>query len=431
MSTYKWDQKKWEKDEEWWNPYNPKGRLKGKGTTSWARQLRRQAQQPLQKEAENQKELAEGQPAELPKPLEKRPKETNQQHKQPLEKWQKKQDTPLEKRQKHQKQKKKKNMRTRKMEKKMQKQRKNDKAMEVDKEEKKAAQPLEKRQEESAQSSTAQSSSAAKQEQIAAASASEAEPDPEHSWEEKKSKRKKQPEKKEAREQQKEPASYLEVVVKGGPLQKGQNQPKKKGKLDGRQQYVSLGTSSSSSSLAQPPTPPKPSRLRGTPAQPEREGLPERQPPTPPPPKPLKKRLALDWHNCFQIREKGEDVVPNSHIRAYWDLQADGWEIFLLSFAGRERGQEVLQWAKSLPIKWAGMKIVTERTGCWGKAEWALHFKCTHVLDDTPEILRESLEKGLKVVPISTYWERHQWAKKQGIQVYPDFVAAVADLVEL
>ena len=89
--------KKWEKDEEWWNPYNPKGRLKGKGTTSWARQLRRQAQQPLQKEAENQKELAEGQPAELPKPLEKRPKETNQQHNQPLEKWQRKQDKPLEK----------------------------------------------------------------------------------------------------------------------------------------------------------------------------------------------------------------------------------------------------------------------------------------------------------------------------------------------
>ena len=302
--------------------------------------------------------------------------------------------------------------------------------MEVDKEEKKAAQPLEKRQEESAQSSTAQSSSAAKQEQIEAASASEAEPDPEHSWEEKKSKRKKQQEKKEAREQQKEPASYLEVVVKGGPLQKGQNQPKKKGKLDGKQ-YVSLGTSSSSSSLSQPPTPPKPSRLRGTPAQPEREGLPERQPPTPPPPKHLKKRLALDWHNCFQIREKGEDVVPNSHIRAYWDLQADGWEVFLLSFAGRERGEEVLQWAKSLPIKWAGMKIVTHRTGCWGKTEWALHFKCTHVLDDTPEILRESLEKRLKVVPISNYWERHQWAKKQGIQVYPDFVAAVADLVEL
>ena len=38
----------------------------------------------------------------------------------------------------------------------------------------------------------------------------------------------------------------------------------------------------------------------------------------------LEKRLALDWHNCFQIREKGEDVVPNTHT--------------LLSFARQARG---------------------------------------------------------------------------------------------
>ena len=144
----------------------------------------------------------------------------------------------------------------------------------------------------------------------------------------------------------------------------------------------------------------------------------------------MKRRLALDWHNCFQIREHGKDVVPNRHIRAYWDLQAEGWEVVLVSFAGQQRGEEVLQWARSLPIKWAGMKIVCCRTGVWGKAAWAKHFQCTHVLDDTPEILRESLEKGLEVLPISTYWERHQWAKNQGIPVYPDFVAAVADLVD-
>ena len=99
-------------------------------------------------------------------------------------------------------------------------------------------------------------------------------------------------------------------------MEKGQNQPKKKGKLDDMQ-YVSLGSSSSSSSVAQPqpPTPPQPSRLRGTPAQPEKLELPQRPPS--PPKKPLKKRLALDWHNCFQIREHGKDVVPNRHIRAY------------------------------------------------------------------------------------------------------------------
>ena len=81
----------------------------------------------------------------------------------------------------------------------------------------------------------------------------------------------------------------------------------------------------------------------------------------------MKKRLALDWHNCFQIREHGKDVVPNRHIRAYWDLQAEGWEVVLLSFAGQQRGEEVLQWARSLPIKWAGMKIVCCRTGVWAK----------------------------------------------------------------
>ena len=102
-------------------------------------------------------------------------------------------------------------------------------------------------------------------------------------------------------------------------MEKGQNQPKKKGKLDDMQ-YVSLGSSSSSSSVKQPqpPTPPQPSRLRGTPAQPEKLELPQRPPrPPSPPKKPLKKRLALDWHNCFQIREHGKDVVPNRHIRAY------------------------------------------------------------------------------------------------------------------
>ena len=80
---------------------------------------------------------------------------------------------------------------------------------------------------------------------------------------------------------------------------------KKKGKLDGRQQYVSLGTSSSSSCLAQPPTPPKPSRLRGTPAQPEREGLPERQPPTPPPPKPFEKKAGPGLAQLLPDQGKG------------------------------------------------------------------------------------------------------------------------------
>ena len=333
----------------------------------------------------------------MPQPLEKRQGE-HKQPKQPLEKWQKKTSQPLEKKAEASNKKEGETDEKKaggKQEVATEKQK--GEVMGDDKKETKAAlekileeesaQPLEKRQEESAQSSaaqssTAQSSNAAKKEE---ASASEAEPDPEHSWEEKKSKRKKQQEKKAAAEQQKQQPTYLEMVVKGGPLEKGQSQPKKKGKLDDKH-YVSLESSSSNGGLPQqPPTPPQPPRLnKGTPAQGERLQLPERQPR--PPPKPLKKRLALDWHNCFQIRENGEDVVPNRHVRAFWDLQQDGWEIVLLSYAGRQRGEEVVQWARSLPLKWKGMKIVTSRTGNWGKAAWALEFNCTHVLDDNPEI---------------------------------------------
>ena len=60
-----------------------------------------------------------------------------------------------------------------------------------------------------------------------------------------------------------------------------------------------------------------------------------------------------------------------------------------------------------------------------------MDFQCAHVLDDNPEILRESFEKRLEVLPISTYWEKHLWARDKGLPVYLDSVAAMADLVDL
>ena len=123
MPKYKWDSKKWENDDEWWNPYNPKGRLKGKGTTSWARQLRRQAmqpdaQQPLEKEAEKQQELAEGKPAELPQPLEKKSKKMETRSQTSHWKNGRRRQTRLwKKKQKHQKNKEKRKMKTRQVEK--------------------------------------------------------------------------------------------------------------------------------------------------------------------------------------------------------------------------------------------------------------------------------------------------------------------------
>ena len=171
--------------------------------------------------------------------------------------------------------------------------------------------------------------------------------------------------------------TYLDVVVKGG-LQDHKT-PKQKQRTS--RGYASLGSESASSSRA--------SSQKGTPAQPARmsllEPLQKRQGVTEPLekrqeiPRPLeiRQRLALDWHNVFQLTHKGEDYVPNAHIRAFWDLQAEGFEIYLLTFCGRERGDTVVKWAKSLPIKWGYIKVVGDRCGPWGKQSgpsiWGAH----------------------------------------------------------
>ena len=220
------------------------------------------------------------------------------------------------------------------------------------------------------------------------------------------------------------------MVVKGG-LQDHKT-PKQKQRTS--RGYVSLGSESASSSRA--------SSQKGTPAQPARmsllEPLQKRQGVTEPLekrqeiPRPLeiRQRLALGWHNVFQLAYRGEDYVPNAHIRAFWDLQAEGFEIYLLAFCGRERGDTVVKWAKSLPIKWGYIKVVGDRCGPWGKAEWAKHLGCTHLVDDNADICKESLEKGLKVYPVTTRHEHHTWAKKEGLETYRDFVKVVEALVD-
>ena len=76
-----------------------------------------------------------------------------------------------------------------------------------------------------------------------------------------------------------------------------------------------------------------------------------------------KRVLCLDWHNVFQIKEGWKDVVPDRHINKIWDLQAEQWEIHLISFCGQKRAQEVEDWARSLPIKWASVRCIRERCG--------------------------------------------------------------------
>ena len=464
---YKWDQAKWEKDDEWWNPYNKVGRLKGKGSTTWARQARRAAQfagntdqQPLEKgQKEKKTEAMEVIQEETQQPLEKRKKTTDDpkekgaaskklepkkaekeaasgasassssgEHAKPLEKEavKEKPEKPLEKDAAKEEP---------------------GKPLEKGKATEEVAKPLEKRQaenepqkkEESKPVETelaahepakplekGQAKNEPGQEAGKPLETAKQEPAPEpteEEWQVATNKRKK-------KEKQAEKKTYLDVVVKGG-LQ-DHKAPKQKQRTS--RGYVSLGSESASSSRA--------SSQKGTPAQPARmsllEPLQKRQGVTEPLekrqeiPRPLeiRQRLALDWHNVFQLAYRGEDYVPNAHIRAFWDLQAEGFEIYLLTFCGRERGDTVVKWAKSLPIKWGYIKVVGDRCGPWGKAEWAKHLGCTHLVDDNADICKESLEKGLKVYPVTTRHEHHTWAKKEGLETYRDFVKVVEALVD-
>lgn len=108
----------------------------------------------------------------------------------------------------------------------------------------------------------------------------------------------------------------------------------------------------------------------------------------------------------------------------------EGWEIYLLSYAGHKRGQEVVSWAQSLPIHWSHIRIVEARCGVWGKASWAQHLGCTHLADDHAEICQEAWRKGLKVYPVTTRRESHEWAQREGVDTFRTFLDVAAALLD-
>ena len=135
-----------------------------------------------------------------------------------------------------------------------------------------------------------------------------------------------------------------------------------------------------------------------------------------------KRVLCLDWHNVFQIKEGWKDVVPGRHINKIWDLQAEQWEIHLISFCGQKRAQEVEDWARSLPIKWASVRCIRERCGPWGKAAWAKYLGCSVVMDDNRHILEEALQEGMDVLPVTTWHEKHLWYWGKPFDSFPEAV---------
>ena len=131
------------------------------------------------------------------------------------------------------------------------------------------------------------------------------------------------------------------------------------------------------------------------------------------------KVVAVDWRNVLQVKRKGEEVVPDAHVRSIWDLQQKGFDIILLSFAGWARGKEVVAKAKQLPVKWTDVIICSDPTGEWGKAAWCEYLGATYLADDNRAICQEALT----VLPVMTNYEDHRWFSGPVFRSWPEAAA--------
>ena len=431
---YKWSKDIWEEDAEWWNPYNKRGRLKGKGSTTWKRQAVRAAKakaqaapavaappeqdgaQPLQKRQGEEKVKEE-------EPLQKRQEATAVE--QPLEKRPGEEAKPLEKRQEEQKEV---DENTQPLEKRSEEQ----------KDVKKETKPLEKRQ----------ATAKATPQPLQKGPAEEVKPNffrklPQERWRddekcllcnkvltqahictplhmkkmeqalneweaevkaasaaaEAQAKAKAQAKRaEEAQTSEEGSGEWTTVAGKRKQWKKREEQPLQKGGV----REVSLSSSSSESNTSFP------------------EPLQKRQENAPPQ---ANKVVAVDWHNVLQVKRKGEEVVPDAHVRSIWDLQQKGFDIILLSFAGWARGKEVVAKAKQLPVKWTDVIICSDPTGEWGKAAWCEYLGATYLVDDNRAICQEALEKGLTVLPVMTNYEDHRWFSGPVFRSWPEAAA--------
>ena len=445
---YKWSKDIWEEDAEWWNPYNKRGRLKGKGSTTWKRQAVRAAKakaqaapavaappeqdgaQPLQKR-QGEEKVKEEEPLQKrqgeekvkeEEPLQKRQEATAVE--QPLEKRPGEEAKPLEKRQEEQKEV---DENTQPLEKRPEEQ----------KEVKKEIKPLEKRQ----------ATAKATPQPLQKGPAEEVKPNffrklPQERWRddekcllcnkvltqahictplhmkkmeqalneweaevkaasaaaEAQAKAKAQAKRaEEAQTSEEGSGEWTTVAGKRKQWKKREEQPLQKGGA----REVSLSSSSESNTSF-----PEPLQKRQENAPPQ-----------------ANKVVAVDWHNVLQVKRKGEEVVPDAHVRSIWDLQQKGFDIILLSFAGWARGKEVVAKAKQLPVKWTDVIICSDPTGEWGKAAWCEYLGATYLVDDNRAICQEALEKGLTVLPVMTNYEDHRWFSGPVFRSWPEAAA--------
>ena len=137
-------------------------------------------------------------------------------------------------------------------------------------------------------------------------------------------------------------------------------------------------------------------------------------------------RVMVDW---YQTLELPGGHVPQASLEALKLLKQHGFQVFIVSFCGPTRQREVERKVNDLGLAVDGLFFTRRKGGIGGKGEWCLKNRIGHCVDDSWEVLEDSLAKGVTVWPITTKFEKHDWLVNRGHQVYSTFAAAVEELL--
>ena len=134
--------------------------------------------------------------------------------------------------------------------------------------------------------------------------------------------------------------------------------------------------------------------------------------------------VGVDWHNTLQAW--GNNQVPPYNLSALEKLLDKGFKVTILSFCFEKREAEVMENARALRCadRLEHIECCRGKVGPLGKTWLFLAWGITAVFDDNPQILQESLGKGLDVYPICTRHEHHTWFKGRPHQTFASAVEA-------
>ena len=132
--------------------------------------------------------------------------------------------------------------------------------------------------------------------------------------------------------------------------------------------------------------------------------------------------IGMDWHKCLE--EGG--WVPPEHVAMLHELWDKGFKISLCSYMGKSWTTSWYQEVLALPYvsKFAGIHDTQQRDGTRGKCYLYKTLGIKIAVDDSAEIMKECLERGLDVYPVQTKWEKHQWYYDEGFRPYQNFLDA-------